>query len=280
LIVWLRDRTSAHEFLRIGRLAVERWASPDGKTLTQQAECPLGPAHVGQPDSVSAAISTLYPAAPSVPVTLLLESAWMPVMLVDTGTTLLRAAEVDALVRHRFGLYHSDGLDPVSSWELRIEHRVGERDALACGLSPRLKQSLLAVAQSLNMEWAALMPAFGWGLDRLRPAKAWTAAGGWWLWPEQDRTFIARLTPRGVIGLNPSAVCLVDEAGLTNAVQAEGVRLGVTSSIQAIAAATWDEIPRLTHAGAQFSWLSIRGQRGLQAPIRSLATLSLSLIHI
>jgi len=260
--VWPFSRSSEGECLRIGRHAVERWKSVDGG-LVLQAEHALPRDATPQPQDLGAAIQALYPGASETPITLILESAWLPVMWVDTGATVQRAAQLEALVRHRFGLHYSDSADPVANWELRIEHRAGSGHALAYGLAPQLKQALLEAVRASGLASVALSPALSWGLDRLRPAKTWARATGWWLWPEQDRTLVARLVGDAVMGFNPGAALAIDEAALLRLVEAEGVRLGVTSTAEPIAAATWVAAPRAARIGGRLAWFELQSRSGL-----------------
>lgn len=267
--MWPRDRKAGAECLRIGRHAVERWTSVDG-VLTLQAKHALPQGFAPRPQDLADAIGALHPGSAAMPTTLLLESAWLPVMLVDTGAGMLRKSQLDALVRHRFGLHHSlqgsDGFDPVATWELRIEHRPGNRYALAYGLAPSVKQSLMAAARTSRLDFAAafaaISPALGWGLARFRPSKRWPRSTGWWLWPEQDRTLVAQVSSGEVVGLNAGAPRVVDEPSLLRLVEAESARLGVGPSIDPIAAATWDSAPRTARTNARLAWLDIRDSDG------------------
>ena len=257
--MWPLDRQSFKECLRIGRHMIERWNDADG-TLSLVAKHPLEPDAVEPPQSLAAAIRTLYSNAPEGSVMLLLESAWLPLVLADTGPALLRAAQLDALVRHRFGLHHGDARDPVSQWELRIEHRAGCRHALAYGLSPHIKRALLDAGAAVGVKWGALMPAFSWGRRRLRPERQWPGNEGWWLWSEQDRVLVARIAGNEVVGLNPGAQCLDDEQDVARRVDAEAARLGVAPGAEPITIAVWDGRPRATRVGDRVTWLDLRGQ--------------------
>ena len=260
--MWPLDRTVANECLRIGRHAVERWKNVDG-ILSLHSEHALPQGAAPQPQHLVGAIKALYSTVPTAPVTLVLESAWLTTMLIDTGPVLLRAPQVDALVRHRFGQQYSDGPDPVAAWELRIEHRAGSRCALAYGMTPRLKQTLIDAARTVGLEWAAMTPALAWGMERLRSAKALPRPNGWVAWPEQDRTLLVRLASNEVVGLNPGAARVSDEPDLLRSIDAESVRLGVESTLEPVIAATWTPVPRAPRSGERVTWRDVRGQGGL-----------------
>jgi hypothetical protein len=268
--VWPRERADATECLRIGRHAVERWKRVDG-TLSRAATHALPQEVAPQPKRLIEAISAMYsadiPTAPGMRITLVLESAWLPVMLIDTGPTLLRASQVEALVRHRLGMQFSDGPDPVAGWELRIEQRAGSRHALAYGLAPRLKQTLIEAARTANLEWASMTPALAWGLEHRRSAGPRSRSNEWFLWPEQDRTLVARVLTNDVNGLNPGAPKVLSEAHVLQAVDAESVRLGITSIADPIVAATWDGAPRVAQPDERIQWLGVRSSSRRDATI-------------
>ena len=258
--MWRRERSGA-EVVRVGRHAVERWASVEGGLLLVATQT-LPPDAMPKLQTLAGTVHTLYTTPTRAKVTVVIESAWLPVMRVDTGSTWLRASQVEALVRHRFGMYEWDALDPVSQWELRIEHRSGTRSALAYGLSPALKQTITAAAQSLGLRLTALMPAFAWGLGRLRPDKAWSRAAGWWLWPEQDRTLVARIARGETLCLNAGAATAQTDAAVLRLVEAECARWGIGATPEPAAAAGWDVVPAALDRGnsASVRWIDVRGR--------------------
>lgn len=269
--MWPLKRAPIGECLRIGRHAVQRWQAVDG-TLSLLSEHALPQDAAPNSQRLAEALGALYPTSSGKPITVLLESAWLPVTLVDTGPILLRATQVEALARHRFGLHYADSNDPVAAWDLRIEHRAGSRHALAYGLPPSVKQTLVDAARTLGLEWAAMTPAMAWELERLRPSRTWPRSDGWLLWPEQDRTLVARIESNELCGLNPGAQRADDEPDLLRLVDAECVRLGVVSIAAQIVAAIWGPVPR-TARGGRVTWFDVRGQAAPgAAPSRSTAT--------
>ena len=103
--MWPFDRIGRgpdNEVLRIGRIAAERWArSSAGLTVTASAALPTGRSL--KPSDLAPAIAELYRDKPSAGISLVLESAWLPIMLVDTGTSVLSTRQIQMLVRHRLG---------------------------------------------------------------------------------------------------------------------------------------------------------------------------------
>lgn len=256
--MWPLDWNAGHEYLRVGRHALERWNDVGG-VLTLGGSEALGPDAGEQAHALVPAARALYANAPGKKVTLLLESAWLPVMSVDTGAALLSPAQLDALVRHRFGLHHGDIRDPVSALELRIEHQAGRRHALAYGLSPRVKQALIEAGEAIGVKWAAMLPAFGWGRGRLGPTTPRRSTAAWWVWQEQDRLLVARTARNELVGFNPGAARLNDEAGVVRLIESEEARLGVTTRTDSITVALWDAPTDPKRRGERLLWQDIRG---------------------
>lgn len=261
--MWRRERSGA-EVLRLGRHSVERWASVEGSlSLLATQALPLDVLPTLQ--TLASAMHTLYTTPTRADVTVVIESIWLPVMRVDTGSAWLRASQVEALVRHRFGMYEWGPLDPVSQWELRIEHRAGTRGALAYGFSPALKQTITTTAQSLGVKLAAMTPAFAWGLGRFRLDKAWSRTAGWWLWPEQDRTLVARIDSGETVYVNAGAATAQTDAAVLRLVEAECARWGLGATPGPVAAAGWDVVPIALDRGnsASVVWMGVRGRSPL-----------------
>jgi hypothetical protein len=276
--VWPLERRRHPEVLLLGRKSVQRFSSPDRQSLVHVAEHSIEPLAAGDCAAMTDALVAMCRTRAPDQATLVVESAWMPTMLVDTGSGLLRSAELEALVRHRLGLYHADVRDPVSAWELRIEHRVGTRYALAYALSPQVKEAVLSAARSQHFEWSAITPAMAWGLERLRPAKNWSSGTGWWLWPEQDRTLIARLTSSGLVGLNPAAPRLTGNESVVAAVESECIRLGLGPPTGPISAATLGEVSSAPRRADGCTWVGVCGPLGGKSRTTALAVPTSSVV--
>src|SRR5439155_388086 len=77
-----------------------------GGRLAVQAVHALPQDAAPDPLLLAGAIAALYPKPPSAPVEILLECAWLPVMLLDAGSGFLGRKQVELLARHRFELLH------------------------------------------------------------------------------------------------------------------------------------------------------------------------------
>ena len=268
--MWPFDRGRDREYLRVGAIGIERWRSVEGG-LTLVAEHRFAEVPAQSVQIMAAAVSALYPDGAASRVTVLLESACLPTMLIDTGPDHLSNKQLEALVRHRMSLAYEDDHNPVAILGLRIEHRAGQRHAMAYGLAPDFKQALLDAGGPAGVTWDAWLPAFSWGLQRLRSSGQRLSAEGWWLWPEQDRTLVARFASNQIVGLNPGAPRADTSADVLRLVDVEAARLGVTVVREPIAAASWNSLRGLARPDDSVSWWSI-GARAQRPPLFGAAS--------
>jgi hypothetical protein len=188
---------------------------------------------------LAAALRTLLARLPALAPAAVIESAWLPLVLADTGPSVWASGPIEALVRHRLGMNYRDATDPVAAWDLRVEHRPGDGHALGFGLPARLKQVVMESAREAGVAWTSVLPAWAWGLDRLRPQRAWPGRSGWWVWPEQDRHLVARFAAGRLVGLNPAAKVGVSASEIETAIAHEALRMGGIPVGARIGVATW-----------------------------------------
>lgn len=235
--MWPLNRVSPREVLRLGHLAAERWTDgPEGLTLSSsQPLLPPSKALAQLPSSIEA----LFAGAQASSVTVVLESAWVPVMLAETGASVWRRAEVEALLRHRLALLHDDPADPVGEWDVRVDHRAGEPLALGYGFSPRLRNALDQAARTLGREWSALVPAWAWGWQRSHPQRHWGQKDGHWSWQEQDRTLLGSFRAGRLVAFD--AACEPCESGepLAQALAVHKLRHGLQAFTWPLASSGW-----------------------------------------
>lgn len=212
--------------LRVGCNAVERWAR-DLRGWSCEASAEM----TAEGDRVAslalAADMALRLGAESAVgrVIAVLESAWLPVMLVPLGPELWSRSHAEQLLRHRLGEIY--GLD--EQREVRMDFRAGEGQALGYGLSLPFKQALQAAAVDAGAELASLQPALSWGCGVMRQRGDWSDAGqeGWWVWREQDRSLVARLHRGRLTSLNAGAPVMASLDEAKQYVARESLRLGV-----------------------------------------------------
>jgi hypothetical protein len=252
--VWPLSRTSPRECLRIGRVAIERW-SAQGAGLGLRSALPMPADALDRPGCLTALLHELYADKPQGKVQVVLESAWLPLVLADTGGELLSAGEMQALVRHRLNAAHGSQSDDLAAWDVRADYRAGDRFALGYGFAPHHKQAVVAAAAEAGLQLDAVMPAFLWGWKRVRPP----VTAGWWVWPEQDRMLLVRLEAGRVVAFNPAAPLAETGAAIERLVQVESVRWGLASSDSVAAVASWQPPARLPTSSPRLAWHSLAG---------------------
>lgn len=226
------------ECLRIGRYSVERWCPTDGD-LAMQASVPVPPDLTSNPMALVAAISQLYPAQPRSRVCVVLESIWLPVILVETGSSLWSQSQAEALMRHRLQELYDRGSDPVTAWDVRSNFRAGDSHALGYGMSPHVQNALNQAADAVGVKWAAVVPALAWAWQRFQPASLMPHKTGWWGWQEQDRLLLARVASGQVTGLHPGLAPIDAMHDIQGLVRADAIRLGIEGAPEAICMAVW-----------------------------------------
>jgi hypothetical protein len=236
--VWRLRQPSSREVLRLGRVAVERWQEVPGG-LVCVATRPLAADAVDRFEELPSAIEALFGASKGAHVTVVVESAWLPVMRVETGPAVWRRAEVEALLRHRLGLLYDEPSDPVREWDMRIDHRAGESWALGYGFSPRLREALAEAARLTGHEWASLSPAWAWGWQRMRPQRHWAGKTGHWAMHEQDRMLLGSFEAGRLIALNAAATVCDSSESLMQELVSHGARSGLAPVEWPCAATTW-----------------------------------------
>lgn len=257
--MWPFERKMKQEYLRIGRHTLERWSGPATKlSLVAQQTLPADIALATA--DLPSLLHNLYSEPPAVGITVLFESAWLPVLLLEVGDTLWTPAQVQPLLRHRLHSLHDNPQGAPTDWELRLDYVAGQRFALGYGMPQQIRLSLAAAAQTLGLRWAAVLPAFGWGLQHLRPVRSMRRGPdrtGWWVWPEQDRLLLARIEGRGMVSLHPGLAFTDNPQEIERMVAIESARAGGIASHAPIRVASWSSEPRPGLVSDQLEWCSI-----------------------
>jgi hypothetical protein len=242
--VWPLRPRPMREVLRIGRDRVERWVRrPQGLMLIGYQDMDLSSGH--RNDALAEAVSALFKGdepstATSRHVDLVLESAWLPVILLDVGTTLWSTRQVEALLRHRLAQLYDERDDPVSEWAVQLDHRAGDLQGLGYALAPIVRDALANAAAAAGLQWASLQPAFAWGWQRLKAHRRWHRDdGGWWVWMEQDRALVARVQRGRVCAMNSSATQPRDALQLHQLIEVEASRWGRSPGQGSTVVAGW-----------------------------------------
>lgn len=262
--MWPFDRSSVRSYVRVGRHAVELWhGSKAGLSLQTQQRFEQGRSPTTA--ELEGALRELFGSADAA-TTVVIESAWAPIVLVDTGDGLLRQAQLSELVRHRFRLTYDRIDDPVAAWSIQVDHRAGDRHAFGFALSPQVRNAIVTAASAAGIKLGGISPAFDWGWQFLNPSKHWLRHEGWWVWPEQDRMLLARVGLGRVVGLHPAVDITSDSTQILHKVEAEAVRQGVARADEAIVAARWHATSLAAPRDSRMRWVDL-GTQGAASPV-------------
>ena len=252
--MWPFDRWIARDVLRVGCSTVEHWCA-DGGNLLLEGRHALAADAPPDPGELGAALAALFAKPPSRPVTLVMESAWLPVLLLDNGARALRATEVDALARHRFRRHHDTPGDPVATWNLRIDYRAGERWSLAYGLPSRVLTAVTTAACDCGVILASVSPALDWAVQR-QPRRG--GGGAWYVLVEADRCIVMRTESGRPAGLHAAMPPGHGPDRMLANLDAEQARLGIAPGDDPVRIAHW-ALADLDGSDPRLSWSDLAG---------------------
>jgi len=248
--VWPFDRK--RDVLRVGRLSVELWRSqPEGLVRAHAVA-------IGSRDDLSAGLKALLETQSESRTSLdvVVESAWLPVVLLETGHEVWAQDAVEGLLRYRLARVYDERDDAVASWELRFDHQPGERFGVGYGLSPRVRAAVDEACAEVGFTVASLQPALQWGMRRSSPQS------GWFVWLEHDRAIVAFLEKGQVTAMQPAAELPGNPAHLTKMLRLEQLRAGIGSAPVSVALAGWDA-PSSLQAAAGVNWHGVAAGPGV-----------------
>lgn len=240
------------DVLRVGRDRVELWTwLSSGLVLHRQQGLS------GAPFDTVALRAALVPLLQANSrdvraIDVVMESAWLPVLPIEPGPTLLLRPAVEALLRHRvstvYGAPESSG-----AWDLHVDHRAGDRSGLGFALSSSVRAVVLDASVAAKRKLASMQPAIAWGRARLR---SHMPRNVWMLWLEHDRTLVAWVRGGRVQAFNAAAAVVSTADQAVGCVHIESLRQGIQSEVAPIVVAGWQEVPTRA-ASPGLSWLSV-----------------------
>ena len=255
--MWQRKRSPRH-YVRIGRHAIERWVDrSSGLECVDLRTLPEG----GMPPTtadIDTGLRAILQDPTRTRVTLLLESALMPALLIEAGADLWRPTQIQSLLRHRLDALYTQPGKQAHAWETRVDFAAGEPAALGFGLPATLKDTLGQACASARVDCRGMLPALAWGLDRLGATRQLRAPQGWLGWAEQDRLLLVNFRRNRVTELNAAAVRIADSTAIQRQVAGECVRRGFSHE-GVVVATRWDahsvnEVPSGTDS---VTWVDI-----------------------
>jgi hypothetical protein len=234
--VWPFDRRC--DVLRVGRDRVERWTSARrGLMLHSQQALSARPFEAAALQT--AVTQLLHDGERTRAVDVVVESAWLPLLLIEPGSALLSRMEVEALLSHRVTtVFGAPGAG--DAWELIVEHRAGDRQGLGFALASTVRIALLASLRAADCRVSSIQPAFTWGRAHFGSK---VPGDGWWLWQERDRTLVALLRKRRVVALNAGAPLATSAEQAEGLVHIESLRQGLRGDAGPLTAAGWQAVP-------------------------------------
>ncbi|MFG6489626.1 hypothetical protein ACG04R_23320 [Roseateles sp. BYS78W] len=235
------------DVLRVGRVHAEYWSrAPDGLVL--QARHSLG-AQPGEPKTLEVGLRNWLLGLESAssranPVDVVVESAWLPIMLIEVGRSKWRGDHMERLLRHRTTELHLQPGATTEDWSLQLDHRQGEPQALGYALAPETQRALVGAVLAAGRRPASLQPALAWARRRFerRERRLRTC---WWIWCEQDRAIVCRMERGRVTAMNAGAAVPGDEAQHARLVAIEAARCGFTEVGEPVVLASWEKLAAL-----------------------------------
>lgn len=287
--MWPLERRA--DVVRVGRYRIEYWAS-SAHGLILRDEQALDCVNGMQEAELAAALTRLLQSARgstrasdarTAKIDMIFESAWLPMMLVETGGTLWSSKTLEALLRHRFAQHYNDRDDPVAAWELQLDYRPGDACGLGFGLAPNLRKTAIDAAATAGLRLESLQPAFAWGWARLRQHRRDGRADrrrDWWLWVEQERSLICHIDERGrLASLNAGAAVPEGASDCLRLMEIEAVRQGVPAGEVRGVVVDWRQASHAARRGAgdRLELLSVAGgeattRAGFATPMRAGVT--------
>ena len=255
--MWPLDAFVVQEVIRVGPLAIELWkGSTAGMGLVDRV--PLAQrGSMYDVQQVVEPLRSLYDQLTRPRVSLVMESAYAPTLLADTGGSLWNAKQVETLLRHRFGLTYGSPDINVATWKIRTVHRYGERYALGFAMAPAVEDALRESATLAKIEFADWSPALAWALDRFSPLRKWPRRTGWWVWAEQDRCLVINISRGRFESLNAAVALPKSNEVLEQMIGAEEGRQGIGSAQSPIGYAHWSSEDRLAGTSERARDLSV-----------------------
>lgn len=237
--MWLLDRK--RDVLRLGRECAQYWVRTSaGLLLCGRLTLAAKPgADAGLEAELLAWLQGLgSEISRTRPIDVVLESAWLPVMVIEVGSGSWRRTQVASLLQHRMSELHLYPGVPLQEWHLQIDHRPGDEQALGYGLAPSIRQAVLGATAAADRRAASLQPALAWGRARLA-RRARSLRTGWWIWIEHDRALVCRIERSRVTAMNAGACVPGDEAQCARLIAIEAAREGIVEPSETVVMAGW-----------------------------------------
>lgn len=256
------------DVIRVGRHGLEAWCVNGAGTLILSAEhrwAVDGPPDV---DVLGPGLDALIAGMTSSrrPIDLVVESFWMPVLLLPTGGSLWGARQLAPLAQHRIAQL------PVASsagWQWRFDHQPGETHALGYALSPQNDDGLAAWRRQVIDREVSIQPALAWHWRRLQRLRR-ASDCGWWTCIEQDRALACHLHAGRVQALHAGLSAPMDKVQALKQWSIEALRAGLETPVGGVVSA-WRSPAADDSSASGIAWCCIEQAHGGDAGTTKLA---------
>jgi hypothetical protein len=231
--------------LRLGRQRAELWTQEANglvctahQFLEEQTAAALSDAIVGLFSQSESAV-----AIAQADIDVALESAWLPVVPLEVGTSLWSSSQVTALLEHRLAQTYVSESDVAGSWSLRLDHEPGDAHGIGYALAPSVGQAMARASTATGYRWRSVQPAFAWGWQEFsahRRRAVRRDGMDCWVWVEHDRALVALMRRGRIVALHPGAAMPRDGAELLHVAHREAMRFGMDTGIVKVVLAGWD----------------------------------------
>jgi hypothetical protein len=227
---WLPAARTARYVLRLGQAQFQLWRV-SGRRLILQGYRSAEQIAYNQYQTIASELSLLTQALPAgAGVTLLADSKWMPLSLLNTGYAPLSHTQVQTLATHQFAQTYGE---QAQHWRIQTNYLSGDEQALAFACAELL---LSSVRQGLAIDPAntsgrtrlmSVQPTFGWVWNHARGHEA-RRGDEWLVLAEHDRSVMARVAKGRVFALQASGPILYTSSQLAFVLQVQALRCRLT----------------------------------------------------
>jgi hypothetical protein len=236
-----------HVLVRLGQRQFQAWLT-QGRVprLSLLASAPSE--HIGASDhtQVTETLATLRPALPAgARVTVLADSKWMPLSLLNTGAAPLSMDQVQALARHRFSELFGE---PARTWQLRCDYLSGQRHTLAFACPPELLHAIqqgITDASTPSVKLSGLQPTLEWAWNHVWRLHA-SRQDNWLLLAEHDRSVLAHVAKGAIRGLHAAAPVYDSPAQIASGLPVQALHCGIATEHVCVLGVSIESRPDMT----------------------------------
>jgi hypothetical protein len=227
---WLPTADTARYVLRLGQAQFQLWRVSGRRLILQDSRSAEQIAY-NQYQTIASELSLLTQALPAgAGVTLLADSKWMPLSLLNTGQAPLTHTQVQTLAMHQFAQTYGE---EAQQWRIQTSYVSGDEQTLAFACAELL---LSSVKQALDIEslgasrraqLLSAQPTFAWAWNHVRSHEV-RKSDEWLVLAEHDRSVMARIARGRVFAFHAAGPILRTPAQLAAALQVQALRCGLT----------------------------------------------------